>query len=327
MDFPHLVRARVYEPIEPIDRGRYEDPLHELLKSHGLGHVTGGGSRLDTNGGIAYAEIEVEVLNLDDAVRTVTEALERAGAPEGSELLEGPDERILRTFGKQQCLAVYLDGVGLPAEVYDNLDLDAVLAEIGAAAGENSYHSSSAGAEETGCYFFGESADDMFQRRACREGRVPSAAGVIVEAVATGARVGEGSVDEGLARSAEHELARVEGGESTPLCALPLARDPFERLERGQRRSIGGQRRQRGWLESPAVQQADGVSAHEVGDRQVGHRPPRSASRWRRISSSVGIPPSAMRSIGRAPAKSAPRLGRRIHSSARVPQKSSWSAL
>ena len=32
MDFPHLVRARVYEHIEPINRGRYEDPLHELLE-------------------------------------------------------------------------------------------------------------------------------------------------------------------------------------------------------------------------------------------------------------------------------------------------------
>ncbi|MFN8835802.1 MAG: hypothetical protein ACK50Z_11260, partial [Betaproteobacteria bacterium] len=89
MDFPHLVSARVYEHIEPINRGRYEDPLHELLESRGLGRVTGGRSQLDANGGIAYAEIEVEVLNLGDALRTVTEALERAGAPEGSELLEG----------------------------------------------------------------------------------------------------------------------------------------------------------------------------------------------------------------------------------------------
>jgi len=164
MDFPHLVRARVYEHINPIDRGRYEDPLHELLESQGLGRVTGGGSQLDANGGIAYAEIEVEVLNLGDALRTITEALERAGAPEGSELLEGPDERVLRTFGTQQCLAVYLDGVSLPAAVYDELDMDAVLTEISAAAGENSYHSSSAGAEEAGFYFFGENAEDMFRR-------------------------------------------------------------------------------------------------------------------------------------------------------------------
>jgi len=29
MDFPHLVLARLYEHVEPIDRGnRYEDPLH-----------------------------------------------------------------------------------------------------------------------------------------------------------------------------------------------------------------------------------------------------------------------------------------------------------
>lgn len=164
MDFPHVVRARVYEHMEPIDRGRYEDPLHELLESKGLGRVTGGGSQLDANGGIAYAEVEVEVLNLDDVLRTVVEALEKAGAPEGSEILEGQDERVLRTFGRQQCLAIYLDGVSLPADVYDNLDLDAVLAEIGTAAGDNSCHSSAQGPEETGFFFFGENADDMFRR-------------------------------------------------------------------------------------------------------------------------------------------------------------------
>ena len=32
MDFPHVVLARIYEHIEPIDRGeRYEDPLQAAL--------------------------------------------------------------------------------------------------------------------------------------------------------------------------------------------------------------------------------------------------------------------------------------------------------
>jgi hypothetical protein len=42
MDFPHLVLARVYEHIEPIDRGdRYEDPLQATLEKMGIGRVTG----------------------------------------------------------------------------------------------------------------------------------------------------------------------------------------------------------------------------------------------------------------------------------------------
>jgi hypothetical protein len=44
MDFPHVVLARLYEHIEPIDRGeRYEDPLQAILDEAKVGRVTGGG--------------------------------------------------------------------------------------------------------------------------------------------------------------------------------------------------------------------------------------------------------------------------------------------
>ena len=43
MDFPHVVVARLYEHIEPIDRGeRYEDPLQAALDETNAGRVTGG---------------------------------------------------------------------------------------------------------------------------------------------------------------------------------------------------------------------------------------------------------------------------------------------
>ena len=45
MSFPHLVLARLYEHLEPIDRGnRYEDPLQARLEESKLGQVTGGGT-------------------------------------------------------------------------------------------------------------------------------------------------------------------------------------------------------------------------------------------------------------------------------------------
>ena len=51
MDFSHLVLARVYEHIEPIDRGdRCEDPLQATLEKMGIGRVTGGGSQLSELG-------------------------------------------------------------------------------------------------------------------------------------------------------------------------------------------------------------------------------------------------------------------------------------
>ena len=165
MSFPHMVLARVYEHIMPIDRGeRYEDPLDTILREKGLGQITGGGSQLNEQGGVEFADIEIELANLDDAVGAVVEALEAAGAPQGSEILDPSTERALREFGRQQCLAIYLDGVSLPEEVYAGLDFDAVVGELGAAAGENSFRGFWQGNEETGLFLFGADAEAMFAR-------------------------------------------------------------------------------------------------------------------------------------------------------------------
>lgn len=165
MGYPHLVLARFYEHIEPIDRGeRYEDPLHSVLQQAAMGQVTGGGSQLGELGTIEFADVEIELANLDGAVNTVVEALEAAGAPEGSELINAGDSRVLRTFGTGQCLAIFLDGTSLPDEVYTELDFEAVVQEIGVAAGTNSYHGFWQGPEETGIFFFGRDADAMFAR-------------------------------------------------------------------------------------------------------------------------------------------------------------------
>jgi hypothetical protein len=161
----NFVLARLYEHIEPIDRGeRYEDPLQAALDRTKAGQVTGGGSQLNEQGGIDYVDIEIEVEELDRALATIVESLEASGAPEGSEIVDGEDGRVLATFGTRQCLAVFLDGVSLPDEVYAALDFEGVVGEIGTAAGANSYHGFSQGAEETGLFFFGPNADEMFAR-------------------------------------------------------------------------------------------------------------------------------------------------------------------
>jgi hypothetical protein len=165
MDFPHLVFARVYEHIEPIDRGdRYEDPLQATLEKTAIGRVTGGGSQLNELGEIAYADVEIELANVDEALRIVAEALEGAGAPQGSELIQTSDDRVLREFGKLQCLAIYLDGTSLPDEVYATLDFEAVVTAISAAAGDDSYRGLWQGPQETGIFFFGPDAEAMFAR-------------------------------------------------------------------------------------------------------------------------------------------------------------------
>ena len=166
MAVPHVILARFYEHIEPLDRGdRYEDPLQAVLENTKIGRVTGGGSQLNELGGIEFADVEIELANLDAAtLRTVADALEQAGAPQGSELIAAADDRILRQFGTLQCLAIFLDGTSLPDEVYADLDFDAVVSEIGAAAGEDSFRGFWQGPEETGVFFFGRDAEAMFTR-------------------------------------------------------------------------------------------------------------------------------------------------------------------
>ena len=64
----------------------------------------------------------------------------------------------------QRPMAVFLDGVSLPDDVYAALDFEAVVGEIEAAAGRDSYHGFWQGSEETGLFFFGADADDILAR-------------------------------------------------------------------------------------------------------------------------------------------------------------------
>src|SRR5688500_17939257 len=104
MAYRHSVLARFYTGIGPLERGeRYEDQLQAVLEAARAGEVTGGGSQLSENGEIESADVEIELANLDDALQLAVDALERAGAPQGSEIL-GDDGQVLREFGHMQCL-------------------------------------------------------------------------------------------------------------------------------------------------------------------------------------------------------------------------------
>lgn len=155
--------ARLYEHVGPMDRGsRYEDPLDAVLRGAGLGEVTGGGSQLGERGEIQFADVEILVSNIDAAVPTIVRTLEAAGAAVGSEIRG--DAGVLREFGVHQSVAVYLDGITLPDEVYASLDFDALLGALTAAAGDDSFHGLWQGNEETGLFFFGPDAEGMFSR-------------------------------------------------------------------------------------------------------------------------------------------------------------------
>ena len=163
--FPHVVIARIPEHIEPLNRGaRYEDPLRDALSTRALGVVTGGGSQLTPDAEIGYVDVEIALADLDEALDVAKQVLEEAGAPVGSQLLyrdNGDD--VARELGTQEGLAVYLDGTGLPDEVYASTDIDALMERFAAAVESvgGGLRSVWNGPNETALYHYGPSADAM----------------------------------------------------------------------------------------------------------------------------------------------------------------------
>lgn len=163
--FPHTVVARIPEHIEPLDRGqRYEDPLNEALAGRGLGMLTGGGTHLSPESEIGYVDLEIALADLNGALDVVKQTLESRGAPVGSQLLfrrNDIDEEI--PFGVQEGVAIYLDGVSLPNEVYERTNIQEFVERVANAVASvgGEWRGSWNGPAETALYQFGPSADAM----------------------------------------------------------------------------------------------------------------------------------------------------------------------
>jgi len=165
--FPHLVIVTIPEYIEPMDRGeRYEYPLIERLEETGLGQLTGGGTRMNKASQILSVDLELRLANLDSAVAFCASELESYGAPKGSRMVFGDaPNRTTVGFGKMEGVALVLDGVNLPAEVYEEYGLDELLdvlePELEGGVGE--LHGCNTLDETTELYFYGPSADKILE--------------------------------------------------------------------------------------------------------------------------------------------------------------------
>lgn len=155
-----FIIARLNARVQPIDRGEYyEDPLDETLKSHKLGEVTGGGTQLaDEPAGIEFCDIEICVSEAsDDALASIVKRLEALGAPKGSKLIVETSGREI-PFGTHEGIAVFLNGVDLPDDVYQNCDFDTVVEEFNRLMGDKgAYRGFWQGERETGVYCYGPS--------------------------------------------------------------------------------------------------------------------------------------------------------------------------
>lgn len=164
--FPLFVTARIWEYIEPIDRGeRYEDPLDAFLISNDIGKLDGGGTQLGDTPGIEYVDVTIWLRDSDEALELAAEELGRLGAPIGSELqFTRSGQQVSKAFGTTECLAVFLDGFNLPHEVYKNSDVNVTLKKLTgalAALGLGDFRSHWRGDRETALFFYGPNADAM----------------------------------------------------------------------------------------------------------------------------------------------------------------------
>ncbi len=122
----NFINVRIWEPVPQQTRfNRYEVPLMSALRAAQLGEIISESARLNRELEIEFAELELEINNIDEGINTVMRVLEQAGAPAGSEIRFSVDgNETVVPFGKQEGLAIYLDGVDLPDYVYETCNLN-----------------------------------------------------------------------------------------------------------------------------------------------------------------------------------------------------------
>ena len=151
-----------------MHRGEFfEEALDAELKRNQLGEVSGGGTLQTPGGEIEYCDIEIELSGDPSAAELlVISTLEAMGAPKGSTLhVEHEDRKV--PFGKNEGLAVYLNGTDLPDDVYKNCDSNFVYSEFDRLLeGEGRVLSYWQGPTETAFYVYGSSVETMRSRLA-----------------------------------------------------------------------------------------------------------------------------------------------------------------
>ncbi|MBI1376283.1 MAG: hypothetical protein GC157_02190 [Frankiales bacterium] len=180
-----LLQVRINARLGGPQRGdRYEDPLAYWLEQRAPGsRVTGGGTLRSPEGEPLGCGIDARVVGAtDDLLDALVVYLEEIGAPRGSVVSLGGQTRPL---GRAEGLAIYLDGTGLPDEVYAAHDVNEFFDRLHeAVAGVGRLQSFWEGPTTTAGYVYGPSYDAM---RAAVEPLVtahPLAQGCRVEQIA-----------------------------------------------------------------------------------------------------------------------------------------------
>ena len=143
----------------PADRGNlFEDPLDAVLRKHGIGEVDGGGTLCSPEGMPLSCDVDLVVEPGREA--ELVAFLARLDNIAAGSYLEVGTEQV--PLGALEGLCLALDGVGLPDEVYEQADLNALVDELDAQLGDAGYYASYyIGPKYTNLYFYGESYEKM----------------------------------------------------------------------------------------------------------------------------------------------------------------------
>lgn len=158
------VTAQLNHLLMPIERGElYEDPLDDALKSLNYGEVEGGGTLQNKNGEIIHIDVDILLYNSEEGIPFLINKLEELGAPKSSFLHINEENNSQKIeFGKKEGIAIYLDGVNLPNEVYQNSDINDLIEKLNLSINDiGQMESHWQGETETALYFYGLNAEDM----------------------------------------------------------------------------------------------------------------------------------------------------------------------
>jgi hypothetical protein len=118
---PSRLRITINARVSPEDRhSMYEDQLETALRTRHPGlSVTGGGTLTTAENEPLACDIDFEIATAGEGpavLRLAIRMLEAAGAPKGSRARLDGGEPV--RFGAAEGLAIYLNGIDLPDEVY-----------------------------------------------------------------------------------------------------------------------------------------------------------------------------------------------------------------
>ena len=164
-EYPFCITLHLNARLQPVHRHTLEDVLAEMLERRGFGTVEGGGTAMSPSGEVCSCDIEVYLkYGTERALDALVQAAEYLEAPKGSRLLyKGTDgQRYERPLGSLEGLAVYLNGTELPDEVYQDCDVNDVIAQAEQRLGDaGCLMSWWEGPRDTALYFYGASCAAM----------------------------------------------------------------------------------------------------------------------------------------------------------------------